>query len=158
MKQSNKISFKSPQSQKRVCSLRFLSVSTSCLLLAAGLVLAGCGEKKSTITVTSDNVTTINPDASAVEQQNQRVKMALAMRDGIMPPEPALKIKGGEPATKEVLEAYNQLLLRAMVQRREPPETLEELHRWQLPKFPTPPAGKRIVYDPAICGIRLDPP
>jgi hypothetical protein len=57
-----------------------------------------------------------------------------------------------------VVIASNAVLLRAMVQRKDPAETLEELRKLPLPKLPTPPAGKRIVYDAAICGIRLDPP
>ena len=121
-------------------------------------MLAGCGEKKATVAVTSDDVKPIDANASAEVQQSQRVKIALAIRDGIMPPEPALKLAGGEQATSEVLAAYNQLLLRAAAQRREFPETLEELKRWPLPKLPTPPAGKRIVYDVEKCLVRLDPP
>jgi hypothetical protein len=158
MKQMIHIPSQSPWPQARVSSLRFLSASTSCLVAAAALMLAGCGDNKGAVTVKPEDVKTVDANASAVEQQNQRVKLAVGIRDGIMPPEPALKLKGGEPATPEVLEAYNQLLLRAMVQRKEAAETLEELRKLPLPKLPTPPAGKRIVYDAAICGIRLDPP
>jgi hypothetical protein len=158
MKQMIHIPSQSPQPRARGQNFRFLSVSTSCLLVAAGLVLAGCGDKKSAATMKPEDVVTINPNASTSEQQNQRIKLAVAIRDGVMPAEPVLKLKGGEPASPEVLAAYNQLLLRAMVERREPPETLQELQRWRLPKLPTPPAGKRIVYDAATCGIRLDPP
>ena len=121
-------------------------------------MLAGCGEKKATVKVTSEDVKPIDEKASAEVQQSQRVKIALAIRDGIMPPEPALKLAGGEQATSEVLAAYNQLLLRAAVQRREFPESIDELKRWQLPKLPTPPAGKRIIFDTENCMIRLDPP
>jgi len=158
MIQTIHIPSQSPQPRTRGQNSRFLRVSASCLLLAAGLVLPGCGEKKAKVQVTADDVKPVDANATAEAQQNQRMKMAIAIRDGIMPPEPSLKLAGGEQATPEVLGAYNQLLLRAMVQRREPPETLEELRRWPLPKLPTPPAGKRVVYDPAICGIRLDPP
>jgi hypothetical protein len=126
--------------------------------VAAGLVLAGCGEKKAVVKVTAEDVIPIDANASAEAQQSQRVKIGLAIRDGIMPLEPALKLKGGEPATKEVLEAYNTLLLRAAVQRREFPESAEELTRWKLPKLPTPPAGKRIIFDVENCLVRLDPP
>jgi hypothetical protein len=133
-------------------------VSSTCLLVAAGLVLAGCGEKKSVVKVTPEDLKPINPEASAETLKNQRVKMGLAIRDGIMPDEPALKLKGGEPATSEVLDAYNQLLLRTAVQRREFPESLEELKKWPVPKLPTPPAGKRIIFDIENCIVRLDPP
>lgn len=128
------------------------------LIVVAGLMLSGCKPKDKGEAVTAENVKPVNPEASAQAQQDQRMKMAVAIRDGIMPPEPELKLKGGEPATPEVLEAYNQLLLRAMVQRREPPVSLQELQRWPLPRLPSPPSGKRIVYDPANCIVRLDPP
>lgn len=123
------------------------------------MILIGCGGKDSKATaVAPEDVKPVDANASAEAQQDQRMKMMIAMRDNIMPPEPALKLRGGEQATPEVLAAYNQLLLRAMVQRREPPETLQELRKWPLPKLPTPPAGKRIVYDVASCSVRLDPP
>jgi hypothetical protein len=73
-------------------------------------------------------------------------------------------LRGGEPATPEVLAAYNQELLRARIQQRESPQTLEELvnkwiRQWRLlPPLPTPPPGRRIVYDDINCIIRLDPP
>jgi hypothetical protein len=132
--------------------------------VAAGLasvlvLLAGCGKKSTSANLKPEDVTPVDPNASVAEQQNQRVKMAVAVRDGIMPPEPTLQLKGGEPATPEVLAAYNQLLLRYMVQNKEAPETMQELLRIRtLPPLPTPPAGKRIVYDAANCCIRLDPP
>jgi len=158
MKQPNHISVRNSQSQERVCGLRFLNLTTSCLLVAAGLVLAGCGEKKAKVVVTGENVKPVDTTAPEKEQQDQRTRIALAIRDRKMPPEPAMKLAGGEQATPEVLTAYNQLLLRAAVQRQEFPESLEELKRWRLPRLPTPPAGKRIVFDAQNCAIRLDPP
>jgi hypothetical protein len=157
MKQTIHIPSQSPQPRMSGIS-RFFSVSTFCLLVVAGLVLAGCGEKKAKVEVTADNLKPVDTTASAEAQQSQRVKIALAIRDGIMPPEPTTKINGGEPATKEVLEAYNTLLIRAAVQRREFPESAQELTRWKLPKLPTPPPGKRIIFDVENCLVRLDPP
>jgi hypothetical protein len=148
----------SARTRTRANRHRILNIGITCFVLAAGLMFVGCGKGSKVSTVTGEDVKPVDPNASTDAQQDQRLKMALAMREGIMPPEPALKLRGGEQATPEVLEAYNQLLLRAMVQRREPPETLQELLRWGLPKLPTPPAGKRIVYDAANCIIRLDPP
>jgi len=145
----------------RVCANGFhvLRIGMACLVASAGLLFTGCGGKDSNVaTVEPEDVKPVDANASADAQQNQRMKMMVAMRDGVMPPEPALKLRGGEQATPEVLAAYNQLLLRAMVQRREPPESLQELARWPLPRVPTPPAGKRIVYDTALCIVRLDPP
>jgi hypothetical protein len=139
-------------------SRRILSIVTICILVAAGLVFTGCDKESKVATIKPEDVKPVDVNASADEQQNQRIKMAVAMRDNILPPEPTLKLRGGEPASPEVMGAFNQLLLRAMVQRREPPESLEELRKWPLPKLPTPPAGKRIVYDAPNCIIRLDPP
>jgi hypothetical protein len=122
-------------------------------------MLAACGCKKSEVAkLKPEEVKPVDLNASAETLKNQRMQLAVAIRDGVMPPEPALKLKGGEPATSEVLDAYNQLLVRAAVQRREFPESLEELKRWPLPKLPTPPAGKRIVFDTEYCLVRLDPP
>jgi len=126
--------------------------------VAAGLMLTGCGGKSKVEEIKPEDVKAVDPNAPDKEQQNQRVKMMVAIRDNIMPPEPTLKLRGGEQATPEVLEAYNQLLLRAMVYRREPPESLQELQRWPLPRLPSPPPGKRVIYDPALCIVRLDPP
>lgn len=69
-----------------------------------------------------------------------------------------MTLRGGEPATPEVLAAYNQELARAIFRRREASETPEELRRWPLPTLPTPPPGRQIVYDAANRIIRLNPP
>lgn len=101
----------------------------------------------------------VNPADSAAEQEKARVAQALALRARMEPPKPALQLKGGELATPEVLAAYNQELARLIFKTRDAPETLEELVRkWPMPRLPTPPAGKRIVYDPVNRIIRLDPP
>jgi hypothetical protein len=137
---------------------RWPGLSTACLVMAMGLTLTGCGKGSKVEELKPEDVKPVDVTAAAETQQEQRMKMAVAIRDNVMPPEPTLKLKGGEVATPEVLQAYNQLLLRAMVQRREPPESLQELQRWPLPKLPTPPPGKRVVYDVANCIVRLDPP
>jgi hypothetical protein len=92
-------------------------------------------------------------------QERARVAQAVAMREGKAPPPPAIQLRGGEQATPEVLAAYNQRLAQLIFQRREPPESLEELVRkWPMPALPTPPPGKRIVYDGHYRIIKLDPP
>ena len=59
----------------------------------------------------------------------------------------------------EVLAAYNQQLTRLIFQRRDAPETIEELVRkWPMPRLPTPPPGKQIVYDSRMRVILLYPP
>lgn len=130
----------------------------ACFVVASGLLLTACGKGSKGEQLKPEDVKPVDPNATTEAQQSQRTKMAVAMRDNVMPPEPTLQLKGGEPATPEVLEAYNQLLLRAMVERREPPESLLELQKWPLPRLPSPPAGKRIVYDAQNAIIRLDPP
>jgi len=144
--------------RRRASRQPILGIIGASLTLVAGMMLAGCGKDAKVTELKPEDVVPVNADATPEEQQNQRMKMAVAIRDGVMPPEPEYKLKGGEQATPEVLEAYNQLLLRAMVQRREPPESLQELQRWPLPRLPSPPPGKRIIYDPANCIVRLDPP
>jgi len=136
---------------------RRLFINTG-IVVASGLLFIACGKGSKVEPLKPEDVKPVDPNAAAEAQQSQRTKMAVAMRDNVMPPEPTLQLKGSEPATPEVLEAYNQLLLRAMVERREPPESLQELAKWQLPRLPTPPAGKRIVYDVQNAIIRLDPP
>ncbi len=147
-------------------------------LTVLALVLGGC-EKKSDESgsaaeamlgtpadsgAAGANLKPVNPNDSAQAQEQARMAVALAMRRGIQPPPPAMKLRGGERATPEVLAAYNQELLRVRIRERESPETLEELvqkwirkFRW-LPNLPTPPPGKRIVYDDRNCIIRLEPP
>lgn len=101
----------------------------------------------------------VNPEAPVAAQEQARVAQAVAMRNGIAPPKPAIQLRGGEPATAEVLTAYNQELARKIFEQRDAPETLEELVRkWRMPRLPSPPAGKRIVYDPVNRIIKLDPP
>jgi hypothetical protein len=106
----------------------------------------------------------VNPNDSEQVQKSQRTEVLMAIRTGMVPPPPALKLKGGEPATPEVLQAYNVMLIRAMPHYGESPENLEQLkqeliqRRRLLPKLPTPPPGKQIVYDAQNYIIRLDPP
>ncbi len=139
------------------------------ILVTVGFLLIGCGNKKAkTITPATPDaaqVTTpspadpVQPSASPVTEEKARIAQALAQRAGIEPSAPALKLRGGEMATPEVLAAYNQELARAIFQQKDAPETLEELVRkWRLPKLPTAPAGKQIIYDPVNRIIRLDPP
>jgi hypothetical protein len=129
-------------------------------LVAAGLVLAACGCKESkTPPPTQSDANPVNPVDPPAAQEQARIAQAVAFREGIAPPPPALKLRGGEPATPEVLAAYNQELARLIFLQRDAPETLEELvQKWSMPRLPTPPPGKRIVYDPANRIIRLDPP
>lgn len=106
----------------------------------------------------------VNPDDSEQAQKSQRREVLMAIRTGMVPPPPALKLKGGELATPEVLQAYNVMLIRAMPHYGESPETLDQLKqeliqkRRLLPKLPTPPPGKQIVYDAQNYIVRLDPP
>jgi hypothetical protein len=140
-------------------------------LVAAGLGLTACGRKepKAPAPSPSDEAAAqapvqtapppVNPADSAAEQEKARIAQALAMRARVEPPKPALQLRGGELATPEVLAAYNQELARLIFKNRDAPETLEELVRkWPMPRLPTPPPGKRIVYDPVNRIIRLDPP
>lgn len=113
----------------------------------------------------SSNLKPVDPDDSAKAQEQARLAAIMAMRRGAPPPPPpAIRLRGGEAATPEVLRAYNQELLRVRIQERRSPETLEELvqkwiGQWRLlPRLPTPPQGKRIIYDDRNCIIRLDPP
>lgn len=132
-----------------------------CLLVIAGLSLAACGcrERKPPAPKPTE-VNPVNPEAALTEQDKARVTQAVAMRRGVEPARPALQLRGGEAATPEVLAAFNQELLRARFKRGESPESLEELVRkWrELPGLPTPPPGKRIVYDVRNSIILLDPP
>ena len=144
---------------------------TAYFLLAAALTLAACGRKESNAPAPpppAENAAQapaapaplpVNPADSAAAQEKARIAQALAMRARIEPPRPALRLKGGERATPEVLAAYNQELAWVMFKRRDAPETLDELVRkWPMPGLPTAPAGKQIVYDPVNRIIRLDPP
>ncbi len=142
-----------------------------CLVLAAGLVLAGCGRKESkTIAPTpaaanaaqapaSPAANPVDPAAPPDLQEKMRLQQAVAMREGKAPPAPTRILRGGEPATPDVLAAYNQQLAQLIFRQRDAPETLDELvRRWPMPRLPTPPAGKQIVYDARNRIIKLYPP
>jgi len=141
-------------------------VDSACLVVVAALMLAACGcDQEPELSVpTQEVLKPVNPKDSPKAQEEARMAVLLAMRRGIPPPPSAVKLKGGEPATPEILDAYNLELLRARIQERRSPETLEELvqkwiQKWRLlPALPKPPPGKRIVYDDLNCIIRLDPP
>ena len=151
---------------------RFNLMAVTALVAGVEIVLTGCGKKASKAenappataeaaaqAPTSPAAMPVNPQAPVAEQEKQRVAQAVAMREGKAPPPPTIQLRGGELATPEVLAAYNQMLAQLIFQRREPPESLDELVRkWPLPRLPTPPAGKRIVYDGRYRIIRLDPP
>jgi hypothetical protein len=142
-------------------SLAGVLASGSVLLAALLLALAGagCGKKEKPPEIKPEQVAPINPEASADAQQQARLQQAVAIREGIEPPPPAIKLRGGELATPEVLAAYNQELLRYIVRTKDTPETLQELMRIrELPRLPTPPPGKQIVYDPVNRIIKLYPP
>ena len=145
------------------------------LLLAAALFLPACKRKETTAAnqaaaaavaaaknpsaaPTSQAANPVNPSAPESEQDKQRTAQAVAMRSGYVPPPPAMQLRGGEPATPEVLQAYNQQLTRLIFQRQDAPETLEQLRKWPMPRLPTPPPGKRIVYDARNRIIVLYPP
>jgi hypothetical protein len=136
------------------------TIGTICLVVTAGLVLAGCGGKDSKEpTPTQADANPVNPEDSASAQEKARIAQAVAMRQGIEPAAPTLKLRGGELATPEVLAAYNQELARLIFREKDVPESLEELARKKtMPRLPTPPPGKRIVYDGRNRIIRLDPP
>lgn len=120
-------------------------------------VLGGCGKDSKPVQVTQAEAVAVNPEAPADVQEKARITTAVAIRDGIEPPPPTMKLRGGEPATPEVLAAYNQELLRYLVRTRDVPETLEQLKRTPgLPRLPTPPPGKQIVYDARNRIIRLE--
>lgn len=134
----------------------------SALLLIGGLAIlggAGCGKKEKAPEIKPEQVAPINPDTPEEQLQKARLQQAVAIREGIEPPPPAIKLRGGELATPEVLAAYNQELLRYIVRTKDTPETLQELMRIrELPRLPTPPPGKQIVYDPVNRIIKLYPP
>jgi hypothetical protein len=141
-------------------------VHTAFLMMAVGLTVAnhGCSKQSKTPVVKETDAMPVNPAAAPSDQEKALQAQRLAFRQGIEPPAPALKLRGGELATPEVLAAYNQELARAVFRERDSPESLQELvQNWvelrrQLPKLPTPPSGKRIVYDDHFHIIRLDPP
>lgn len=136
------------------------------LLAIVGLILAvsGCNREAEMPVPTQADLKPVNPQDSPKAQEAARMAAILAMRRGVPPPPLAVRLKGGEPATPEVLEAYNAELLRARIQERRSPENLEELtqkwvKQWRLlPGLPKPPPGKRIVYDDVNCIVRLEPP
>lgn len=128
-------------------------------LLLGALGVAGCGKKQKPPEIKPEEVAPINPETSAEAQQKARLQQAVAIREGVEPPPPAIRLRGGELATPEVLAAYNQELLRYIVRTKDTPETLQELMRIrELPRLPTPPPGKQIVYDPVNRIIKLYPP
>jgi hypothetical protein len=141
------------------------------LVMVAGVAVSGCKRKAKTAVPAAAAVTDpaqaptsaaanpVNPEAPPDAQEKARVAQAVAMRQGIAPQAPAITLRGGEPATPEVIAAYNQMLARLIFQRRDAPETLQELvRRWPMPKLPTPPPGKQIVYDARNRIIMLYPP
>lgn len=135
--------------------------SNNLLLIAVaalGLLSANCS--KEVPAPKAADAVPINPEAPVDTQEKARIAQAIAMRQGIEPPKPALQLRGGELATPEVIAAYNQELLRARFKRGESPESLQELvQKWrELPRLPTPQPGKRIVYDVRNSIIRQEPP
>jgi hypothetical protein len=151
--------------------LRLIIISG--VVVAAAWVLAGCGKKQSKASApisdaaadaaaaapTSPAASAVNPEAPPEAQEKARVAQAVAMRSGKAPPPPAMQLRGGEPATPEVLAAYNQQLAQLIFRSRDVPETLEEIvRRWPMPRLPTPPPGKQIVYYGRYHIIQLDPP
>jgi hypothetical protein len=147
-------------------------ITKTSFALAAALLLAGCGRKESKAPTstsapesvakpepTSAAANPVNPQDSASAQEKARVAQAVAMRSGFAPPAPTITLRGGEEATPEVMTAYNQQLARLIFQHRDAPETLEELvKKWPMPRLPTPPPGKQIVYDARNRIIVLNPP
>jgi hypothetical protein len=141
-------------------------VHTACLMMAVGLAVAnhGCSKQSKTPAVKETDAMPVNPAATPSNQEKALIAQRQAFRQGIEPPAPALKLRGGEPATAEVLAAYNQELARAVFKWRDSPENLQDLVQYwvelrrQLPRLPTPPSGKRIVYEDHFHIIRLDPP
>ena len=144
-----------------------------CFVVVAGLVVAGCGRKgakdqpaasqgssdAATQAPTSPAANPVDPSAPPDLQERMRIQQAVAMREGKAPAAPTMTLRGGEPATPEVLAAYNQQLTQLIFRQRDAPETLEELvRRWPMPRLPTPPAGKQIVYDAKNRIIKLYPP
>ena len=134
-------------------------IKPACFVLAAGLVLAACGRKESKAPPPTSDANPVNPADPPAAQEKARVAQAVAIRSGVVPPPPAIQLRGGEPATPEVLAAYNAQLLQLIVKRRDAPEDLDELvRRWPMPALPTPPRGKQIVYDAKNRIILLYPP
>jgi hypothetical protein len=147
----------------RLVPIGVIAVATALLLAACGRKdskeQAGAPSSPSTAAPVSPAAAPVNPMAPADVQEKQRVALSVAMREGKVPPPPTIQLRGGEPATREVLDAYNARLAQLIVQRRDVPETLDELVRkWPMPALPTPPPGKRIVYDGRNHIIKLYPP
>jgi len=150
----------------------WLGMLGACLVAGGLLLLSGCGRKEAKSeaagaaasanlekTPVSQAAAPVNPTAPAAEQEKQLVAQAVAMRSGKAPPPPAMTLRGGEPATPEVLDAYNKQLAQLIFKHRDAPETLGELvKRWPMPRLPTPPPGKQIVYDARLRVIMLYPP
>ena len=148
------------------------TILVAMLVAGMGIALAGCGKKATEAASqppptaeaaahapTSAAASAINPADPVAVQEKRRIEQAVAMREGKAPPPPQIQLRGGELATPEVLAAWNQRLAQLIFQRREPPETIEEIVRkWPMPRLPTPPPGKRIVYDGRYRIIKLDPP
>jgi hypothetical protein len=142
------------------------SARVACFALVTGLALAVCGCRKETKTTapTPADLKPLNPNDSLEVQEQKRVAQLRAFHAGVDIPPPSIKLRGGELATPEVLEAYNQELTRVRFKVGESPESLQALvQKWiqrrrLLPPLPTAPPGKRIVYDPLRVIIRLEPP
>ena len=132
--------------------------TVACLaMLAVGLTFGGCGKDDESATVKPEELVPVSAEAPPDVQEKARITQSTAIYQGIEPPAPTLKLRGGELATPEVLAAYNQELLRHMVKTKDVPETLDHLKRSrELPKLPTAPAGQRIVYDPTSRTIKLE--
>ena len=140
---------------------RFLRCAGATSLIAlAGFVLVSCGSKESKAPPpTPADAAPVDPTAPADAQERARIAQAVAFRQGVEPLPPAIKLRGGEPATPEVLMAYNQELARLIFKEGDAPESLQELAQKKgLPRLPTPPGGKRIIYDARNRIIKLDPP
>ena len=146
-------------------------LAAALFVLSAGLTVTACGGKKSNSAAepgvaanvanppASPAANAVNPADAPAAQEKARVAQAVAMRSGVAPPAPAMTLHGGEEATPEVLQAYNQRLAQLIFERRDAPETIEELTRkWPMPKLPVAPRGKQIVYDSRNRIILLYPP
>ena len=139
-------------------NLRLVEAVRLIVFVAVLLAVGGC-KKSDPPPPPPGAANPVNPDAPANVQEQARVAQATAFRAGVEPPAPTLQLRGGELATPEVMAAYNQLLAREIFKQREGPESMQELVRkWRLPPLPTPPPGKRIIYDPVNRIIKLDPP
>lgn len=125
--------------------------------IAAAAALSACRGKEGQSVPAAADASPVNSSDPPPAQEKALVAQAVALRSGLEPPEPTLRLNGRESATPEVLAAYNQQLARLIFRQRDAPETLEELVRkWPMPRLPTPPAGQQIVYDARNRIIRLE--